>query len=399
MKRSCPEKRASGVASTRRFPSDTGAFADWVATSAAAGRGDDLCLGFSGGLGAGSSGGGVAGGVVWAGGSSSTSTAAAVNYGVPTDMGMVVLASAASFHQHQQHESLLPTSASSEQHSVIPLLAATPCLVDGQGAARAKAGGIQFWQPAQPQSTHHFHSHLQPNPNPNPNPNLSEYLRKPVPTLLDAGGILAGCGAAASVGGAPTCQDCGNQAKKDCSHRRCRTCCKSRGYECSTHVKSTWVPAARRRERQQPTAVAISAPKKLRLDASQPEAASHTSNSNATPSRSFDTTSSHQDASVKDSLPRHVRAPAMFKCVRVSSIDDGDGEYAYHAMVKIGGRIFKGFLYGQGLDEDGGDGGGKDAMPNMSMLHLGNQNGGASSSTAVLPSDFFGGPNYGNQIG
>lgn len=45
------------------------------------------------------------------------------------------------------------------------------------------------------------------------------------------------------------CQDCGNQAKKDCVHMRCRTCCKSRGFDCQTHVKSTWVPAAKRRER------------------------------------------------------------------------------------------------------------------------------------------------------
>ena len=32
---------------------------------------------------------------------------------------------------------------------------------------------------------------------------------------------------------------------------RCRTCCRSRGLSCPTHVKSTWVPAAKRRERQQ----------------------------------------------------------------------------------------------------------------------------------------------------
>lgn len=51
------------------------------------------------------------------------------------------------------------------------------------------------------------------------------------------------------------CQDCGNQAKKDCEHMRCRTCCKSRGYPCHTHVKSTWVPAAKRRERQHQTTV------------------------------------------------------------------------------------------------------------------------------------------------
>ncbi|XP_022769100.1 protein SHI RELATED SEQUENCE 5-like isoform X2 [Durio zibethinus] len=51
--------------------------------------------------------------------------------------------------------------------------------------------------------------------------------------------------------GGMNCQDCGNQAKKDCAHLRCRTCCKSRGFQCRTHVKSTWVPAAKRRERQQ----------------------------------------------------------------------------------------------------------------------------------------------------
>lgn len=60
-----------------------------------------------------------------------------------------------------------------------------------------------------------------------------------------------GGGSSSGSGGGMNCQDCGNQAKKDCSHMRCRTCCKSRGFHCQTHVKSTWVPAAKRRERQQ----------------------------------------------------------------------------------------------------------------------------------------------------
>ncbi|XP_074587403.1 uncharacterized protein LOC141843247 isoform X4 [Curcuma longa] len=59
--------------------------------------------------------------------------------------------------------------------------------------------------------------------------------------------------------GGHSCQDCGNQAKKDCSHLRCRTCCKSRGFQCSTHVKSTWVPASKRRERQQQLVAAAAA--------------------------------------------------------------------------------------------------------------------------------------------
>ena len=61
---------------------------------------------------------------------------------------------------------------------------------------------------------------------------------------------VAEVGGGSGAGGI-SCQDCGNQAKKDCPHMRCRTCCKSRGYECQTHVKSTWVPASKRRERQQ----------------------------------------------------------------------------------------------------------------------------------------------------
>lgn len=48
-----------------------------------------------------------------------------------------------------------------------------------------------------------------------------------------------------------SCQDCGNQAKKGCTHMRCRTCCKSQGLDCPTHVRSTWIPIAKRRERQQ----------------------------------------------------------------------------------------------------------------------------------------------------
>lgn len=59
--------------------------------------------------------------------------------------------------------------------------------------------------------------------------------------------------------GSTACQECGNQAKKDCSFQRCRTCCKSRDFDCATHVKSTWVPASKRRERQAAEAAAAAA--------------------------------------------------------------------------------------------------------------------------------------------
>ncbi|KAJ4779487.1 Lateral root primordium (LRP) protein-like protein [Rhynchospora pubera] len=345
-------------------------------------------------------------------------------------MGMVglrdvfVVAPAASFHHTQHHHHLHhhhhdgggASSAAllaSAEHPMIPLLTAAPCVVDPDthGAKPSPSGGtsIQFWQ-AQP----HSHASAQTQQqNPNPNANLSQggpatisYLKKPVPMLESHGGILGSGG----LSGTATCQDCGNQAKKDCSHRRCRTCCKSRGFVCTTHVKSTWVPAARRRERQQVGAAAAgssastSATKKPRLLSSQTTTTSHTSTSN-TPPRSFDTSSSHQDAGFRDSLPRHVRAPAVFKCVRVTSIDDGEDEYAYQAMVTIGGHVFKGFLYDQGTDDgtshemagtstSNEENNPNAPIPNISELHLGGVGAAGrdvASSSPLLSSEVYGG--------
>lgn len=132
--------------------------------------------------------------------------------------------------------------------------------------------------------------------------------------------------------------------------------------------------------------------KKPRLIASQ-TTTSHTSTSNTTPPRSFDTSSSHQDAGFKESLPGQVRAPAVFKCVRVTAVEDGQDEYAYQAVVKIGGHVFKGFLYDQGVEN-------RDVYPNLSELHLGGgsgsggsggRNGVSSSSPMMDPSDVYGG--------
>lgn len=278
---------------------------------------------------------------------------------------------------------------------IFPLLSAGPCVLDPDKSA-ASGSAIQFWQPPPqlPSSA--------AGGNPNPSSSAFPYLKKPLP-MLDTGGGSSGSG------GAATCQDCGNQAKKDCGHQRCRTCCKSRGFDCSTHVKSTWVPAARRRERQQLTGSASSSPatasaaaasKKPRLLTSQ-TTTSHTSTSNATTPRSFDTTSSHQDASFRESLPRQVRAPAVFRCVRVTSIDDGEDEYAYQATVTINGHVFKGFLYDQGVDDGRGlaatsnDDSTAGGVPNISELHL----GGASISgnamreggSSMVHSDLYGG--------
>ena len=109
--------------------------------------------------------------------------------------------------------------------------------------------GFELWQ--QHQHRHHHHNLYASG--------LGMMLDDPA----GSGGGSGGSGSAGrgmrsgSRGGGMSCQDCGNQAKKDCIHMRCRTCCKSRGFQCPTHVKSTWVPAAKRRERQQHLTVSI----------------------------------------------------------------------------------------------------------------------------------------------
>lgn len=94
-----------------------------------------------------------------------------------------------------------------------------------------------------------------------------------------------------SSGGGISCQDCGNQAKKDCIHMRCRTCCKSRGYDCQTHVKSTWVPAAKRRERQQ-TIAALQQPQPQQIRGENPKRIRENPSSSSLACTRFPTTAS-----------------------------------------------------------------------------------------------------------
>lgn len=291
------------MATTRRFPSDSGAFVDWSATpSAVSGRGDDLSLGFNA-----TSAAAQGGASMWPGASRS------FNHNLSPHHDIFVVAPASSFHHHHHSDAVLsdPNNNSSNATAlgvnVFPLLTATPCLTPESegimGNINNHRNRIQLWQPQEsPQHQHadgvlagNHRSRIQlwqehdesppPQQQQQQHPNAHVHERE------------------GSGSGASTCQDCGNQAKKDCSHRRCRTCCKSRGFDCATHVKSTWVPAARRRERQLMAATAAvgssgstSATKKPKLVPSQTTTTSHTSTSNntTTPPRSFDTGSSHQ---------------------------------------------------------------------------------------------------------
>ncbi|CAL0314459.1 unnamed protein product [Lupinus luteus] len=162
-----------------------------------------------------------------------------------------------------------------------------------------------------------------------------------------------------SGGGGISCQDCGNQAKKDCPHMRCRTCCKSRGYHCQTHVRSTWVPASKRRQRLQQQ-------QQEQQQGQEPNTEKDHNPTSSIPLRS--------NPSISPTGLEHTNFPAMvsssaeFRCVRVSSMEVTEGEYAYQTAVNIGGHVFKGILYDQGPDHS------------TSV----NTGGGESSSTGVL---------------
>ncbi|KAL1198623.1 Protein SHI RELATED SEQUENCE 5 [Cardamine amara subsp. amara] len=166
--------------------------------------------------------------------------------------------------------------------------------------------------------------------------------------------------------GGMNCQDCGNQAKKDCPHMRCRTCCKSRGFHCHTHVKSTWVPAAKRRERlaQLASLQHHSNSSRETQNAKRHREASGGDNNDdkdhsggggsALANTRVVNANSNSGLEVSQHLPPEVNSPAVFRCVRVSAIeeDEDDQEYAYQTAVNIGGHVFKGILYDQGPDQD-----------------------------------------------
>ncbi|CAN8234614.1 unnamed protein product [Cochlearia groenlandica] len=170
--------------------------------------------------------------------------------------------------------------------------------------------------------------------------------------------------------GGMNCQDCGNQAKKDCPHMRCRTCCKSRGFHCQTHVKSTWVPAAKRRERLAQLSSlqhnSISATSTSRDETQNANAKrlredkDHSGGSGSGLALGNITrvvnTNSNSGLEMSQNLPPEINSPAVFRCVKVSSMEEDqeedDQEYAYQTAVNIGGHVFKGILYDQGLDQD-----------------------------------------------
>lgn len=227
---------------------------------------------------------------------------------------------------------------------------------------------------------HHHHHHHQINHN-TQEQQQQQQQQQPSKEIGQGGGgnypvgndhhmMMMMTGGMSSSSGSISCEDCGNQAKKDCAHMRCRTCCRSRGFNCPTHVKSTWVPASVRRERhlkllqQQPPhgkgSGSGSDQQEVDLPRRRRRRGASSSSSLVCTQLPITSTSGGMEVGMNSYLPAEVSSPAVFRCVRVSSIDENKEEYAYQTAVSIGGHVFKGILYDQGPDHhpQGGGGGG-----------------------------------------
>ncbi|TKY70432.1 SHI RELATED SEQUENCE 1 protein [Spatholobus suberectus] len=202
-------------------------------------------------------------------------------------------------------------------------------------------------------------------------------------------------GASAS-GGSISCQDCGNQAKKDCPHMRCRTCCKSRGFDCQTHLKSTWVPASRRRERQQQLAALQQQQQQQEISGDVPKRQRERDH-NPTSSSPLACTrlpSNPSPSGLEEvNFPAVVRSAAEFRCVRVSSMDEAEEEYAYSTAVNIGGHLFKGILYDYGPEGNSNYmGAGESSSTGVGGLNLTTGTGAVVSGPLVDPSSLYPAP-------
>ncbi|XP_060188806.1 protein EXPRESSION OF TERPENOIDS 1-like [Lycium barbarum] len=225
--------------------------------------------------------------------------------------------------------------------------------------------GFELWQQQQQPSDHGQQNYQIPNPIINPfglDIGPSDHHHGPNSRSAANFMMMRSSRSSSTI----SCQDCGNQAKKDCQHMRCRTCCKSRGFQCTTHVKSTWIPAAKRKERQQQLASLQQEqdnnPKRQKDDP--------ISGSSLVCTR---LPSNNNTGLEVGNFPSKVNSTAVFQRVRMSSIDETEDQIAYQAAVNIGGHIFKGLLYDQGdqynyINNAGDSSSGGDPVPHQHNL-------------------------------
>ncbi|KAK9060394.1 hypothetical protein SSX86_021098 [Deinandra increscens subsp. villosa] len=137
------------------------------------------------------------------------------------------------------------------------------------------------------------------------------------------------------------CLGCGNKAKRDCLYYRCRSCCKGNGFQCQTHIKSTWVPISTRQVVRNSEAAAMAAPSAAADPPHQQE--EHQQLYFSSPSSS----------GFGGHFPTEVRGQATFTCVRVTTttLEENNvfvDQSAYETTINIGGHVFRGILYDQG---------------------------------------------------
>ena len=69
-------------------------------------------------------------------------------------------------------------------------------------------------------------------------------------------------------------------------------------------------------------------------------------------------------------FPPEVNSEAIFRCVKVSAMDDADDQLAYQTAVNIGGHVFRGILYDQGGDGRYASTGGESSSSGAQQLLL-----------------------------
>lgn len=82
-------------------------------------------------------------------------------------------------------------------------------------------------------------------------------------------------------------------------------------------------------------------------------------------------------------FPSEVSSPAIFRCVKVSAMDDADEQYAYQTAVNIGGHTFKGILYDQGTESQYSGGGHHGDTSSSSPAAIASSSAAASASTSA----------------
>lgn len=87
-------------------------------------------------------------------------------------------------------------------------------------------------------------------------------------------------------------------------------------------------------------------------------------------------------------FPAEVNTSAVFRCVRVSSVDEDEDQYAYQTALNIGGHVFKGILYDQGLESqymatESSSGGGSGSTTGVQQLNLITPTAATAASTAT----------------